>query len=233
MAYGKQLFTEGYGCDACHIVGTGGGIYGPSLNAAGLRLNPGWVYGFIRNPQTFAPRALIPDYGLPPEQAKALSAFVLSHGTPDKDLHVVFHPVARAQDRAIPDEVKGSRLQQARNGKRVYFKHCVMCHAANGGGDGVNAANLEVQPTDFTDVDLMARRSLAELVEVVRDGGRAYGLSVQMPPYGRTLSRIEIQQVASYIRTYVPYTERYRYRKELRKKGERVERPNRDGTSSE
>jgi mono/diheme cytochrome c family protein len=75
---GRKLFYERYGCQACHMVGGKGGYYGPLLDGAGLRLNSGWVYWWLKKPQRWRADVREPDYGLSDEDARDLSAYIVS-----------------------------------------------------------------------------------------------------------------------------------------------------------
>jgi mono/diheme cytochrome c family protein len=74
---GQQLFDR-LGCRGCHIVGGHGGYVGPDLSDAGRRLKPGWTLAWLLKPENWKPGTLQPDYGLTPEQAQALTAYLMS-----------------------------------------------------------------------------------------------------------------------------------------------------------
>ena len=74
---GRRLFDE-RGCRGCHIVGDKGGYVGPDLNGSGGRLEPGWTVAFLLEPERWKPGTLQPEYDLAPEDARALTAYVLS-----------------------------------------------------------------------------------------------------------------------------------------------------------
>jgi cytochrome c2 len=76
-ARGRQLFEE-RGCRGCHIVGDKGGFVGPDLNGSGTRLKPGWTIAFLLEPERWKPGTLQPDYRLTAEEARMLTAYVLS-----------------------------------------------------------------------------------------------------------------------------------------------------------
>jgi mono/diheme cytochrome c family protein len=85
---GRKLFHERYGCQACHQIGGQGGYYGPQLDGAGRRLKTGWIYTWLKGPQRWRADAQEPDYGLDDDDARALTAYVMSlpplaeaHGT--------------------------------------------------------------------------------------------------------------------------------------------------------
>ncbi|MEW6542522.1 MAG: c-type cytochrome [Nitrospirota bacterium] len=73
---GKRLYTNKYGCNACHRVGEEGGVVGPALDRAGFRLNATWVYRWIKYPQAMKPETRMPNLGISDEDAKALAAYL-------------------------------------------------------------------------------------------------------------------------------------------------------------
>ena len=74
---GRQLF-ERLGCRGCHIVAGQGGYVGPDLSESGRRLKPGWTAAWLLKPEKWKPGTLQPDYGLTPEEAEALTAYLMS-----------------------------------------------------------------------------------------------------------------------------------------------------------
>ena len=77
---GEKLFDE-KGCMACHIVGEKGGYVGPSFTIgakAGDKLQAGWVYLWLKNPQAIVPDVIEPNYKLSDGEAKALTAYLMS-----------------------------------------------------------------------------------------------------------------------------------------------------------
>ena len=83
---GRRLYTNKYGCHACHRVGEAGGVVGPALDRAGFRLNPAWVYRWIKYPQSIKPDTRMPNLGLTDSDAKAIVLYVgtLRAPRPDK-----------------------------------------------------------------------------------------------------------------------------------------------------
>ncbi|HAL56866.1 MAG TPA: hypothetical protein DCP63_10435, partial [Bacteroidetes bacterium] len=80
---GEQLFHN-KGCMACHIVGEKGGYVGPSFTIgakAGDKLQAGWVYTWLKNPQAIVPEVIEPNYNLSDEEAMALTAYIMSMRT--------------------------------------------------------------------------------------------------------------------------------------------------------
>ncbi|MBH0199049.1 MAG: c-type cytochrome [Nitrospira sp.] len=73
---GKRLYENKYGCNACHNVGGEGGKIGPALDRAGFRLNPTWVYRWLKNPQAMDAHTRMPALGLNDADAKAVTMYV-------------------------------------------------------------------------------------------------------------------------------------------------------------
>ena len=74
-AEGQRLYTS-LGCRACHIVGATGGYYGPPLTDTQTRLQPGWVFSWLKGPQTWRADVRCPDYGLTDTDALRLTAYL-------------------------------------------------------------------------------------------------------------------------------------------------------------
>lgn len=89
----------------------------------------------------------------------------------------------------LPTE-KGQKLFQD-NG-------CVMCHGAEGRGDGVLAGELEIKPRNFTDYDEMNRMPLIRMEQAIREGlaGTA------MPAFAH-LSDADIEALINYVRSFL------------------------------
>jgi mono/diheme cytochrome c family protein len=90
---GKRLYQNKYGCNACHRVGDAGGVVGPALDRAGFRLNPSWIYRWIKYPQAMKPETRMPNLGLSDQDAKALVLYLgtLRAPKPDKPIERAAH----------------------------------------------------------------------------------------------------------------------------------------------
>jgi len=80
VEHGRQLFYSKYACQACHIVDakTDKGYIGPTLTQVGSRLTAAWVYAWLRNPQALRPGTIEPNQNLSDDDARALTAFLMS-----------------------------------------------------------------------------------------------------------------------------------------------------------
>jgi mono/diheme cytochrome c family protein len=101
---------------------------------------------------------------------------------------------------AVPPAPAGPSYE-LRLGRQVFRHYCETCHGETGGGDGFNAFNLDPRPRDLSDPAFQKRKSDADVVDAIRRGGAGVGLSPLMPPWGRTLSAEEIDQVVLYVRS--------------------------------
>ena len=77
---GKQLFYGKYSCQGCHIVDTktDKGYIGPTLTHVGSRLTAAWIYQWMKNPQALRPGTIEPNRAMNDEDARALTAFLMS-----------------------------------------------------------------------------------------------------------------------------------------------------------
>lgn len=89
-------------------------------------------------------------------------------------------------------------------GKSTYKELCSKCHGFTGKGDGRESGTLKTKPKDFTDCERMAKIDDATRFKVVKGGGKAAGLSKDMPSFSEALEDDEIQDVLAFVRTLCP-----------------------------
>ena len=82
---GKRLYSNKYGCNGCHSIGTEGGKVGPALDRAGFRLNGTWIYRWVKNPQAMKPETRMPALGLSDADAKAVTMYLGTLRAPKPD----------------------------------------------------------------------------------------------------------------------------------------------------
>jgi mono/diheme cytochrome c family protein len=93
-------------------------------------------------------------------------------------------------------------------GKKVSDIHCVRCHDPESTAARVsNHDNLTAQAHAFTDGAILNAMSDANLAAIIGHGGPALGKSGEMPPYGNTLTKPEIDALIALLRavTDPPY----------------------------
>ena len=78
IAKGKDLYFQKYGCQACHQIGGAGGYVGPPLDKLSERLKPGWVFHWLKSPQSFKPQSIEPNNNLSDNEANSLTAYLMS-----------------------------------------------------------------------------------------------------------------------------------------------------------
>ena len=77
---GRQLYYGKYSCQGCHIMDTktDKGYIGPTLTHVGSRLTAAWMYQWMKNPQALRPGTIEPNRAMSDEEARALTAFLVS-----------------------------------------------------------------------------------------------------------------------------------------------------------
>jgi mono/diheme cytochrome c family protein len=95
------------------------------------------------------------------------------------------------------EEREGGQLTYAESqGKHLFAQYCATCHGDEGRGDGQNASNLTPAPPDMT----VPRRGTdtALIRRVIAEGSASVGRSPLSPPWGRSISRQEIDYLVAY-----------------------------------
>jgi mono/diheme cytochrome c family protein len=86
-------------------------------------------------------------------------------------------------------------------GRQLSDLYCSRCHDPESTPERVsNHDNLTAQAHAFTDGAYLNKMSDADLTAITQHGGPALGKSAEMPPYGYTLSKSDIQALVAYIR---------------------------------
>lgn len=111
-------------------------------------------------------------------------------------------PPPEAAPAAEVPVVEAPLSYELRLGKGVYQHYCQTCHGETGAGDGFNAFNVDPHPRDLSDPVFQKAKTDADLKDAVQRGGVGVGLSPLMPPYGKTLSAAQVDEVVLYLRTF-------------------------------
>lgn len=86
-------------------------------------------------------------------------------------------------------------------GKQVSDIHCVRCRDSESTPQRVsNHDNLTAQTHAFTDGATLNAMSDADLAAIISHGGAALGKSAEMPPYGNTLTKPEMDALIGLLR---------------------------------
>jgi mono/diheme cytochrome c family protein len=78
VSEGKVLYYGKFGCQSCHQINLKGGYVGPPLDHVGSRLQPGWVFHWLKNPQAFKPETIEPNNLLTDKEAEELTAYLMT-----------------------------------------------------------------------------------------------------------------------------------------------------------
>ncbi len=81
-------------------------------------------------------------------------------------------------------------------GRETYLEHCAKCHGESGRGDGPEAAQYSVKPSDFTDRGRMNLLTDGEIFYKISEGRRP------MPAYKEKLSEQQRWQLVHFLRTF-------------------------------
>ncbi|HEY9097988.1 MAG TPA: c-type cytochrome [Thiobacillus sp.] len=78
MTMGGMFFGKLRGCGACHMAKPGsGGSSGPELYTASERLQPDYIYSYIKDPQKIDPGIWMPALGLSEPDLQRLTGYIL------------------------------------------------------------------------------------------------------------------------------------------------------------
>ena len=88
---GAALFGS-VGCTGCHVLGAARRdaivperLHGPDLVLSGNKLQPAWLYAWLKNPRALQPSARMPDLRLSDQEAADLTAFLTASRDPSWD----------------------------------------------------------------------------------------------------------------------------------------------------
>ncbi len=88
-------------------------------------------------------------------------------------------------------------------GMATFTQNCIICHGAEGRGDGPASAGLSPKPANFWE---RFESTEEKQVRVVTNGGASEKLSPIMPSFGDALSTQQIRDVVAYVRDRFPAT---------------------------
>jgi mono/diheme cytochrome c family protein len=79
MRLGEMSFAKLRGCSACHQAKAGeGGLSGPELQTAALRLKPDYMAAYIKDPQRFDAHIWMPRQGLSDKDVQLVTGYLLN-----------------------------------------------------------------------------------------------------------------------------------------------------------
>lgn len=89
----------------------------------------------------------------------------------------------------------------AADAPKLFKFYCSQCHGPEGKGDGPNVnKDFKTDPRNFTETAEMNKLTDADIRNVILDGGLAMSKSELMPPWGKTLTKDEVNSLVKYLR---------------------------------
>jgi mono/diheme cytochrome c family protein len=76
---GKKV-VEAIGCLGCHQINNIGSSFAPDLSRVGGKVNADWLFAWVKNPQDYQPKTLMPNLRLTDEQAAQVTAYLMTLG---------------------------------------------------------------------------------------------------------------------------------------------------------
>jgi len=107
---GKKLVDK-IGCLGCHKVADRGGTFGPDLSRVAEKVQPLWQIPWIKNPLSYDPQTVMPDFRISESQISDISAYLLTLGKKE------------------PAAVQAQKSQSIEDGKKLFAQRgCTGCH---------------------------------------------------------------------------------------------------------
>lgn len=119
LSKGKKLFLE-LGCHGCHLADgyAEEPKVGPRLLNLASKVNPSWLYRWVKNPKEYLPKTRMPDFGFNDKDALGVVAYLLA---------------ASNKDYKLPEKFESG---DAEKGKDLFENvGCLACHELNGKGE--------------------------------------------------------------------------------------------------
>ena len=167
---GRQTLAR-YGCVRCHVIKSPDGVAmtgtddPPSLAHIGAKTTREWIAAWLKNPQAYASSATMPNFQLPDDDIRDLSAFLIAQSTP--------YLASREAAPRVPTDDRALK-----NGASVFGESfCSSCHAIQ------NAAGMLVGGNLGPELTRIGSKAKPEwLADWLRDP-RVYDPDSQMPHY--------------------------------------------------
>jgi len=170
---GRAMLAR-YGCVRCHKVTSPEGFTmtatddPPSLEHIAAKTTREWIFAWIRNPQAYAVTATMPNFQLSDEDARDISAFLVSQST----------PYVSGADRKMPAVPAQDDTAALQSGSSVYGEaFCASCHAMQ------NAAGLMVGGNVGPELTRVGSKVNSEWLADWLRNPSAYDADTAMPHY--------------------------------------------------
>jgi cytochrome c1 len=137
---GRQMLSQ-YGCVHCHTIKRPDGsvIAGtddpPSLAHVADKTTREWIYAWLKDPQAYSTTATMPNFKLSDDDARDISAFLISSSTP-ASLKVVQSSLDEAK------KVKDDAALQTKASSLYGESFCASCHAVQNAAGNLVGGNV-------------------------------------------------------------------------------------------
>lgn len=137
---GRKILAQ-YGCVHCHTIKQPGGsvIAGtddpPPLTHIADKTSREWIYAWLKDPQAYSSTATMPNFKLKDEDARDISAFLISSSTP-LTLRVVQASIDEAK------KVKDDAALQTKAASLYGESFCSSCHAVQNAAGNLVGGNV-------------------------------------------------------------------------------------------
>ncbi|MBI4826479.1 MAG: c-type cytochrome [Nitrospirae bacterium] len=73
-----ETLVNSLGCLGCHKINEKGTAFGPDLSDIGNKVKLDWLLQFLKNPKSYDPRTIIPDFKIPEKDIPAITEYLMS-----------------------------------------------------------------------------------------------------------------------------------------------------------
>jgi mono/diheme cytochrome c family protein len=170
LSKGKNLFVK-LGCHGCHLADgySKEGKVGPGLLRIGSKVDPSWLYRWIKNPKGYLPTTRMPEFGFNEHDLQGVTAYILDASEKEYKLNRAFE---------AGDEEKGKKLFETVG--------CQACHTLNGKGEN-----------HAPDLSNIAQKVNADWLVTWIGGPHTYNPKSKMPDL--RLSEDDATDIATYL----------------------------------
>jgi len=130
---GKNLVTT-LGCLGCHKINKKGSDFGPDLSHIGSKVNPEWLFQWLKNPKAYQPKTTMPKFNLSEKDIQNVVAYLIS--LKKEDLIQWKGYLAAKRTELLPDNMEKGR-------KLIKNLGCTGCHKIKELPDGYAAPPLD------------------------------------------------------------------------------------------
>lgn len=191
---GKQIFRESR-CVTCHPVEGKGGNIGPDLYKIASKVNPDWLFQWIKNPQEMFPATRMATFGFVDKDIQNLVAFFMEEYI---DLEL--------EEEQVAQDFKRVQGGDVRRGKELIEKYgCTGCHEIEGvedrgeiGLELTEIGDVHISRLDFGEIAVdPEHHTVPNWLYNKMKNPRLFKKELKMPDYN--FSNIKAEAVTTYL----------------------------------